>query len=65
MWTLDIAVTDGDKTDVIGMDLTKYDGWGMDGAVLSRTAICECGEQVFFPDFAAPGAMISLEPLED
>ena len=65
LWTLDLTVAKGDQTEVIDLDLTKYDGFGLDGAVLSRTAICECAGMVFFPDFPAPGAMLTLEPLED
>lgn len=61
LWTLDLTVVKGDQTEVIDLDLTKYGGFGLDGAALSRTAICECAAMVFFPDFPAPGAMISFD----
>jgi hypothetical protein len=64
MWTLDLTVTDGEKTETIDYDLTKYDGWGIDGDALKRTQICECAAMVFFPDFPAPGAMITFEPID-
>ena len=64
LWTLDLTVTNGGQTEVIDLDLTKYDGFGMHGIALTRTTICECGGMVFFPDFPAPGAMITLEQFE-
>jgi hypothetical protein len=64
MRTLDLTVTGGDRTENIDMDLTNYEGFGFDTSVLIRTQICECAAMVFFPDFPAPGAMISLEPFE-
>lgn len=61
MWSLELTDITGETMD---LDLTKYDGFGLDGAALERVEICACGSMVWFPDFPAPGAMIAFEDLD-
>lgn len=62
MWSLEVTASSG-ETDVL--DLTKYDGFGMDSNALKRIEICECGLTISFPDFPVPGAMITFERLSE
>lgn len=58
LWSLEVTRSDG-KVDT--WDLTKYDGFGLDGDALKRVEICECGLTISFPDFPPPGAMLTFE----
>lgn len=61
MWLLALTDISGETVD---LDLTKYDGFGLDGAAMKRVEICACGSMVWFPDFPAPGAMITVEGVD-
>ena len=60
-WELELTTSSGDTS---VLDLTKYNGFGLDSEALRRVEICDCGLTVSFPDFPAPGALLTFEPLE-
>lgn len=57
-WLLEVTRSSGETSE---WDLTKYDGFGLDSNALKRVEICECGRTISFPDFPAPGAIITFE----
>lgn len=61
MWLLELTDISGETID---LDLTRYDGFGLDGGALRRLEICACGACIWFPDFPPPGAMLAFEPLD-
>lgn len=58
LWWLELTASNG-RTDTL--DLTKYNGFGMDSDALMSVKICECGMSVWFPDFPPPGAILTFE----